>query len=167
MEKVGERYEDGSYFLPDMLTAAEAVEAAMEVLEPHLLEAGVEPRGRVLLATVKGDMHDIGKNIVGLMLKGAGFVVVDLGNDVEPEEIARAVKENNVDMLGMSALLTTTMVRMGETIDELSNQGVRENISIMVGGAPLTPGFAEDIGADGYGKDAFEAIRLAREFTGK
>jgi len=167
MEKVGERYEEGSYFLPDMLTAAEAVEAAMEVLEPHLIEAGVEPRGRIVLATVKGDMHDIGKNIVGLMLKGDGFVVTDLGNDVGPGEIVSAVKDKNPDLLGMSALLTTTMVRMGETIDELVSQGVREEVSVMVGGAPLTPGFAQEIGADGYGKDAFEAVRLARELAAK
>ena len=167
MDTVGDRYEDGSYFLPDMLTAAEAVESAMEVLEPHLLEAGIEPSGRIVLATVKGDMHDIGKNIVGLMMKGAGFEVVDLGNDVEPGEIVRAVRTDTFDLLGMSALLTTTMVRMGETIDELVNQGVREEISVIVGGAPLTPDFALDIGADGYGKDAFEAVRLAREFTAK
>lgn len=161
MAKVGDRYEEGIYFLPDMLTAAETVDAAMEILEPHLVEAGVEPKGKVALATVKGDLHDIGKNIVGLMLKGNGFEVVDLGNDVATDEITRCVKEDGVNILGLSALLTTTMQNMGETISALEEQGLRGGVKIMVGGAPISGDFAEEIGADGYGKDAFAAVRLA------
>lgn len=165
MTKVGERYEEGVYFLPDMLTAAETVDAAMEILEPHLTEAGVEPKGRVVLATVKGDLHDIGKNIVGLMLKGNGFEVIDLGNDVDTERITECVKEKGPNILGLSALLTTTMQNMKEVIDLLADNGLREGVKVMVGGAPITVDFAEEIGADGYGKDAFDAIRLADGFT--
>lgn len=167
MRKVGERYEEGAYFLPDMLTAAEAVDAAMEILEPHLIEAGVEPKGRVILATVKGDLHDIGKNIVGLMLKGNGFEVIDMGSDVDTEEIVRSVEANEADMLGLSALLTTTMQKMGEAIDSLTEAGLRDDVKVMVGGAPISESFAGEIGADGYGKDAFEAVRLANSFASK
>ncbi|MBU4174411.1 MAG: corrinoid protein [Actinobacteria bacterium] len=165
MTEVGERYEKGMYFLPDMLAAAETVEAAMEILEPYLLKAGIESRGKIVLATVKGDLHDIGKNIVGLMLKGTGYSVIDLGNNVDPDDIVSAVVENEANMLGLSALLTTTMHQMSETIEAFSGVGFRDKVKVMVGGAPISSEFAEEIGADGYGKDAFEALKLADDFT--
>lgn len=165
MTKVGDRYEEGVYFLPDMLTAAETVDAAMVILEPYLIEAGVESKGKVVLATVKGDLHDIGKNIVGLMLKGNGFEVIDLGNDVDTEKIVESVGDSSADVLGLSALLTTTMQNMAKTIDSLVEAGLGEKVKVMVGGAPISEDFAEEIGADGYGKDAFEAVRLANGFT--
>ncbi len=161
MDKVGEKYESGEYFLPDMLTAAEAVGAAMDILEPHLLDAGMEAKGKVLLATVKGDLHDIGKNIVGLMLRGAGYEVQDLGADVDGSEILQKVKEARPDILGLSALLTTTMLEMKGVIGELVSEGLRDDVKVLVGGAPLTPQFAEKIGADAYGKDAIAAVKLA------
>jgi len=161
MDKVGEKYESGEYFLPDMLTAAEAVGAAMDILEPHLLDAGMEPKGKVLLATVKGDLHDIGKNIVGLMLRGAGYEVVDLGADVAGNDILEKVREAKPNILGLSALLTTTMLEMKGVIGELESEGLRGDIKVIVGGAPLTPQFAEKIGADAYGKDAIAAVKLA------
>ncbi|MBN2025383.1 MAG: corrinoid protein [Actinobacteria bacterium] len=161
MDKVGEKYESGEYFLPDMLTAAEAVGAAMDILEPRLLDAGMESKGKVLLATVKGDLHDIGKNIVGLMLRGAGYEVLDLGADVDGNKILEKVRDAAPDILGLSALLTTTMLEMKEVIDALESEGLRGDVKVMVGGAPLTPQFAEKIGADAYGKDAIAAVRLA------
>jgi 5-methyltetrahydrofolate--homocysteine methyltransferase len=163
MDEVGERYETGEYFLPDMLTAAEAVCRAMEILEPLLANDGIKPKGKVIMATVKGDLHDIGKNIVGLMLKGAGYEVLDLGSDVDTQKIVEAVKESDPDVLGLSALLTTTMAEMAETIEELRTDGIRKDLKIMVGGAPLSAQFAEDIGADAYGKDAISAVRIADE----
>jgi 5-methyltetrahydrofolate--homocysteine methyltransferase len=165
MDRVGEKYESGEYFLPDMLTAAEAVGTAMEILEPYLLSSGVEPKGRVVLATVKGDLHDIGKNIVGLMLRGAGYDVLDLGSDVDGPEIVKQVKSAGAGILGLSALLTTTMVEMSKIIEELSREGIREKVKIMVGGAPLSPGFGEEIGADAYGKDAIAAVKIADGFV--
>jgi len=161
MDKVGEKYESGEYFLPDMLTAAEAVGSAMDILEPHLLDAGMESKGKVLLATVKGDLHDIGKNIVGLMLRGAGYEVVDLGADVAGSDILEKVREAKPNILGLSALLTTTMLEMKGVIGELESEGLRGDVKVMVGGAPLTPQFAEKIGADAYGKDAIAAVKLA------
>ncbi|MDY6796860.1 MAG: corrinoid protein [Actinomycetota bacterium] len=161
MNQVGDKYESGEYFLPDMLTAAEAVGAAMEILEPHLLSSGVESKGRVVLATVKGDLHDIGKNIVGLMLKGAGYDVVDLGADVDSGMIIEELKRNDSDLLGLSALLTTTMAEMGKVLGDLDREGMRDGIRIMVGGAPLSEQFAEEIGADAYGRDAIAAVKIA------
>jgi len=163
MDKVGEIYESGEYFLPDMLTAAETVGVAMEILEPLLANDGIEPKGKVAMATVKGDLHDIGKNIVGLMLKGAGYEVLDLGSDVDAPEIMMAAKEFGPDILGLSALLTTTMAEMAETIEQLKKDGIRKDIKIMVGGAPLSAQFAEEIGADAYGKDAISAVKIADE----
>lgn len=166
MDKVGEKYESGEYFLPDMLTAAEAVGVAMDILEPYLLDSGVGPKGKVVLATVKGDLHDIGKNIVGLMLRGAGYKVLDLGSDVDSPEIVQGVKSAGAGMLGLSALLTTTMVEMSKVIEQLTEEGIRDNVKVMVGGAPLSPQFGEEIGADAYGKDAIEAVRIADGFAG-
>lgn len=165
MEKVGQKYESGEYFLPDMLTSAEAVGAAMEILEPHLLDSGVEPKGKVVLATVKGDLHDIGKNIVGLLLKGAGYEVIDLGSDVDTPAIVDKVKSTGAGILGLSALLTTTMVEMPKVIEGLAREGIRENVKVIVGGAPLSQQYGEDIEADAYGRDAIEAVRIVDGFA--
>jgi len=163
MKKVGEKFEAGDFFVPDMLAAAEAADAAMELLEPHLLSEGAERRGRVLMATVEGDLHDIGKNIVATMLKGAGFEVIDLGIDVPADQISEKAKEEEVDFVGLSALLTTTMGEMEKVVKKLKDEGIEAKI--FVGGAPINQEFAEEIGADAYAHDGFEAVRLAREMS--
>ncbi len=164
MEQVGEKYETGEYFIPDMLTAAEAVEAGMKVMEPHLAGEGEsEGKGKVIMATVEKDLHDIGKNLVSIMLKGAGFNVVDLGIDVPAARVVEAAEEESADLIGLSALLNTTMVNMEDVIKELENKGLREKVKVIIGGAPTSDDFAAEIGADGYGKDAFAAIRVAEK----
>jgi len=163
MKIVGEKFEAKKYFIPDMLASAETVGAAMDILAPHLAKFGVASKGKVLMATVKGDLHDIGKNIVTIILKGAGYEVKDLGSDVSPEQIVASVREENPDLLGLSALLTTTMVAMKETIDSLSQAGLRDKVKVIIGGAPTSPEFAAEIGADGYGADAFHAQRIVEE----
>jgi len=160
---VGERYEAGEFFIPDMLVAAEAVGAAMELLKPHLLKGGLEYKGKFIVATVQGDQHDIGKNLVAIMLGGAGFEVIDLGADVSPDEIVAAVQREGAEFLGLSALLTTTMMFMKETIDKLEEAGLRSKVKVLIGGAPTSAEFAQEIGADGYGKDAFHAVALAEK----
>jgi len=165
MNTVGEKYESGEYFIPDMLAAAEAVAAAMDVLEPALVKSGIESKGNFVIATVQGDQHDIGKNIAATMLKGSGFNVIDLGIDVPPAKIAEAVKEHNARLVGLSALLTTTMKSMKETVKELEKSGVRENVKILVGGAPTSPEFVAEIGADAHCKDAFEGVAAAEKFA--
>ncbi len=165
MEQVGEKYESGEYFIPDMLTAAEAVEAGMAVMEPYLVKNGLGgSKGRIIMATVEKDLHDIGKNLVCIMLRGAGFTVVDLGIDVPASRIAEAVEEEGAGMVGLSALLNTTMVNMGEVVKQLEQKGLREQVKVLIGGAPTSEDFAREIGADGYGKDAFAAIREAEKF---
>jgi len=164
MEQVGQKYETGEYFIPDMLTAAEAVEAGMKVMEPHLAGEGAsEGKGKVIMATVEKDLHDIGKNLVSIMLKGAGFNVVDLGIDVPAARIVEAAEEEKADLVGLSALLNTTMVNMEDVIKELENKGLRDKIKVIIGGAPTSDDFADEIGADAYGKDAFAAIRAAEQ----
>jgi 5-methyltetrahydrofolate--homocysteine methyltransferase len=163
MNVVGEKYEAKEYFIPDMLASAEATGIAMEILEPHLAKAGVSSKGKVVVATVKGDLHDIGKNIVSLLLKGAGYEVIDLGNDIPPERIVEVVRQENPDFLGLSALLTTTMKMMGETINSLREAGLRDRVKVLVGGAAVSQDFADEIGADGYGTDGFHAVRLVEE----
>jgi 5-methyltetrahydrofolate--homocysteine methyltransferase len=160
---VGDKYEAGEFFIPDMLVAAEAVGAAMELLKPHLLQEGVENKGKFIVATVQGDQHDIGKNVVAIMLGGAGFEVIDLGADVSPDDIVAAVRREEAEFLGLSALLTTTMVFMKETIDKLQEAGLRSKVKVLIGGAPTSAEFAQEIGADGYGKDAFHAVALAEK----
>jgi 5-methyltetrahydrofolate--homocysteine methyltransferase len=160
MEVVGQKFEEGEYFIPDMLASAEAVGVAMEILEPHIARAGFKTKGKVLLATVKGDLHDIGKNIVAILLRGSGYTVKDLGNDVEPQEIVKAVIEEKPDILGLSALLISTMGNMSETMHVLTEKGVRGQVKIIVGGAPVSEEFARSIGADGYGADGFDAVRV-------
>ncbi len=157
---VGEKFESKEYYIPDMLAAAEAVGAAMQILEPHLAKSGMKAKGKVLMATVKGDLHDIGKNIVSILLRGAGYTVKDLGNDVDTRSIVDAVREERPQFLGLSALLTSTMVQMGEVINELRETGLRDSIKVIVGGAPVSEEFARSIGADGYGADGFAAVRL-------
>ncbi len=164
MELVGEKYETGEYFIPDMLTAAEAVEAGMTVMEPYLAGGDKnEGKGKVVMATVEKDLHDIGKNLVSIMLKGAGFTVVDLGIDVPAARIVEVAEEENAGLVGLSALLNTTMVNMGNVVKELEQKGLRDQVKVIIGGAPTSEDFAREIGADGYGKDAFAAIRVAEK----
>jgi 5-methyltetrahydrofolate--homocysteine methyltransferase len=162
MAEVGRRFEAQEYFVPEMLIAARAMKAGMVILKPHLLEADIKPVGKVVLGTVKGDLHDIGKNLVGMMLEGAGFEVIDLGVDVPPEQFAEAIREHQPRFVGMSALLTTTMPGMRMTIEALSEAGLRDHLTVMVGGAPVTQQFADEIGADLYARDAPAAANRAR-----
>jgi len=163
MSIVGEKFEAKEYFIPDMLASAETVGAAMDILAPHLAKSGMASKGKVMMATVKGDLHDIGKNIVSIILRGAGYEVKDLGADVTPELIVAIVREEKPDILGLSALLTTTMTAMKETIDSLSQAGLRDKVKVIIGGAPISAEFAAEIGADGYGADAFHAVRVVEE----
>lgn len=165
MNEIGEKFSNNEIFVPEVLIAARAMNAGMEVLKPRLVEEGVESRGRVVLGTVAGDLHDIGKNLVRMMMEGAGFEVIDLGTDVSPKEFVEAVRENKPDILAMSALLTTTMTNMEEVIEAVKEAGLREDLYIMIGGAPITVDFAEDVGADDYADDAAEAARKARRAT--
>ena len=160
MNVVGKKFEAGEYYIPDMLASAEAVGVAMEILEPHIAKSSMKAKGKVLLATVKGDLHDIGKNIVAILLRGAGYSVKDIGNDIEPQAIVNAVIEERPHILGLSALLISTMVNMSETMHVLSQSGVRSQVKVIVGGAPVTEEFARSIGADGYGSDGIDAVRV-------
>jgi 5-methyltetrahydrofolate--homocysteine methyltransferase len=166
MTEVGDLFEQGEFFVPEMLVAARAMKAGVEILKPKLLEDDVKPLGRVVIATVKGDLHDIGKNLVGMMLEGAGFEICDLGTDVPPEQFVEAVQEQETQFVGLSALLTTTMPSMEATIEALKNAGLRDNITVMIGGAPVTQDFADKIGADFYASDGPAAARKAKESLG-
>ena len=166
MQVVGEKFSTKEYFIPDMLASAEAVGAAMDVLKPYLEASNVETKGKFAIVTVKGDIHDIGKNIVSILLKGAGYEVEDLGTDVPTEKIIEFVREDHPDYLGLSALLTTTMPQMKATIEALEEAGLRGSVRIMVGGAPLTDAFAKQIGADAYAPDAVTAVDAARSLMG-
>jgi len=165
METVGAKFDQGEYLIPDMLASAECVGAAMDLLAPRLAEAGVQSKGRFVLATVSGDLHDIGKNIVAIMLKGAGFEVMDLGNDVSVRRIIDAVKESDAQYLGLSALLTTTMREMGSVIKALEEVDLRDKVRVLIGGAPTSDVFAREIGADAYCRDAFHAIEILRDMA--
>jgi len=160
MEIVGQKFETKEYFIPDMLASAEAVGAAMGMLEPHLARSGVKMKGKVVVATVRGDLHDIGKNIVSILLRGAGYTVKDLGNDIDAQTIVDAVRDEKPQFLGLSALLISTMARMTETIQALTENGLRDQVKVIVGGAPVSEEFAKSIGADGYGADGFDAVRV-------
>ena len=162
MSEVGEKFEKGEYLIPDMLASAECVGAAMEILGPSLEKAGVESKGKFVIATVAGDLHDIGKNIVGIMLKGAGYEVIDLGTDVPTEKIVQSLKEQNASFLGLSALLTTTMRVMGEVMQKMKDDGIREQVKVLIGGAPTSAEFAREIGADAHCRDAFQAIEVLK-----
>lgn len=165
MNVVGTKFKANEFYVPEVLIAARAMKAGMKILRPKLVESGVEPIGRFVVGTVKGDLHDIGKNLVSMMMEGAGFEVIDLGVDVTPEKFVSAIKENKAEFLGLSALLTTTMVNMQGTIDALKADGIRENVKVVVGGAPLTQKFADDIGADGYAPDAASAVDIIKEMV--
>ncbi len=158
MEEVGKLYESGEYLIPDMLAAAECVGEAMNILEPHLIGQNIQSKGKFLLATVEGDLHDIGKNIVATMLKGAGFEVIDMGTGVKAEKIVQKVEEITPNYLGLSALLTTTMGHMKEVIDLLHEKGLRDTTTILIGGAPISQEYADKIGADIYCEDAFSTM---------
>jgi len=162
MDEVGRRFECSEYFVPELLLAARAMKAALELIRPLLVAGGVQPAGRVVIGTVKGDLHDIGKNLVSAMLEGAGFEVIDLGVNVAPEQFVAAVKINEPQIVALSALLTTTLAAMKATVDALKQAGVRERVKILVGGAPVTRRYAEEIGADGYSETAAGAPNVAK-----
>lgn len=162
MNVVGEKFKNNEFYVPEVLIAARAMKNAMEVLRPQLAKSGVEPKGKVAIGTVRGDLHDIGKNLVAMMLEGAGFEIQDLGVDVKPEQFVEAAK-NGADVIAMSALLTTTMPAMKDTIEALKSEGVRDNICVMIGGAPVTQNYCDEIGADGYAPDAASAVDKAKE----
>ena len=162
MEEVGRLFEEGEKFVPEMLISARAMQKAMGLLKPHLLQADIKTAGKVIVGTVAGDLHDIGKNLVAMMLEGSGFEVIDLGTDVSPQQFVDAVREHEPQVIGMSALLTTTMPSMGATIEALKEAGLREGVKVMIGGAPITQDFADKIGADGFAPDASSASRKAK-----
>jgi 5-methyltetrahydrofolate--homocysteine methyltransferase len=165
MDYVGVEFKAGNMFVPEVLRSAKTMQLAMDILKPLLVESGAKMVGKVLLGTVKGDLHDIGKNLVGMMCEGAGFEVEDIGKDVAPEQFVEAIKKFEPEVLGMSALLTTTMRVMEQTIKAIEESGVRDRVKIMIGGAPVTQDFADQIGADGYASNAASAADLAREFV--
>ena len=166
MAIVGVKFRDNIIFVPEVLISARAMKAGMEHINPILSASGVKPIGTVIMGTVKGDLHDIGKNLCIMMLRGGGFVVHDLGVDTKPDEFIDAVLEHEASLVGMSALLTTTMPNMGVTIEAFEEAGLREEVKIMVGGAPVTKNFADEMGADGYGTNAVECVQLAKELLG-
>jgi 5-methyltetrahydrofolate--homocysteine methyltransferase len=166
MAEVGRRFETNEYFVPELLISARAMKAALELIRPLLAASGAEPAGRVAIGTVKGDLHDIGKNLVRAMLEGGGFEVVDLGVNVSPEQFIAAVKEKKVNIVALSALLTTTMPAMRATIDALKQAGLRDHVKVLIGGAPITRKYAEEIGADGYSESAAGAVTVARQALG-
>ncbi|HLZ53355.1 MAG TPA: corrinoid protein [Verrucomicrobiae bacterium] len=162
MAEAGRRFECNEYFVPELLLSARAMKGALELLRPLLVKGGAQPTGRVVAGTVKGDLHDIGKNLVVAMLEGGGFEVTDIGVNVTPEQFVAAVKQNKPQILALSALLTTTMAAMKETVEALKQAGVRDQVKVLVGGAPITQRFADEIGADGYGESAAVAASLAK-----
>jgi 5-methyltetrahydrofolate--homocysteine methyltransferase len=166
MAEVGNRYECGDIYVAEMFTSAKTLQAALAVLRPHLRTANVQAKGKVVLGTVKGDMHDIGKNLVGMMLEGAGFDVEDLGADVHPSRFVTAVEASQPAVVALSALLTTTMPSMKSTVDALAAAGLRQRVKIMIGGAPVNQAYADAIGADGYAQDASQAAALAKSLMG-
>ncbi len=166
MDRVGADFRDGMLFVPEVLIAARAMHAGMDILRPLLIESDVPSAGKVVIGTVQGDLHDIGKNLVAMMLEGGGFEIIDLGTDAPPDKFIEAVRTNKPDLVGMSALLTTTMPAMKKTIDALVEAGLRDKVKVMIGGAPVTQAYAEQIGADGYAPDAAAAVELARSLVG-
>jgi 5-methyltetrahydrofolate--homocysteine methyltransferase len=165
MDHVGVEFKAGNMFVPEVLRSAKTMQTSMDILKPLLAESGTKMVGKVLLGTVKGDLHDIGKNLVGMMCEGAGFEVQDIGKDIAPEGFVEAVKEFEPDVVGMSALLTTTMRAMESTIKVLEEAGLRDKVKIMIGGAPVTQAFSDQIGADGYASNAASAAELAKKFV--
>ncbi len=165
MDHVGDEFKQGIIFVPEVLRSAKAMQESMDIIRPILVETGAEPAGRIVLGTVKGDLHDIGKNLVAMMCEGAGFEVFDLGKNVDPEAFLEAIDEHKPQLMGMSALLTTTMISMDKTIQALIAAGVRDKVKVLVGGSPVNQDFADKIGADGYAPNAAEAADLAKRFT--
>jgi 5-methyltetrahydrofolate--homocysteine methyltransferase len=166
MAEVGRLFEANEYYVPEMLIAARAMKAGLALVRPQLVEEKIEPKGTVVLGTVKGDLHDIGKNLVSIMVEGAGFEVVDCGVDVSPEQFVKAAQDSDADVIGLSALLTTTMPSMKGTIEALEEAGMRDKVKVVIGGAPVTQKYADEIGADGYGRDAAAAANLVKELVG-
>ena len=167
MNVIGEKFKANEIFIPEVLISAKAMHAGIAVLEPHFNASGIKPAGKVIIGTVKGDLHDIGKNIVSMMLKGACFEVMDLGIDVPPGKFVEIVQAKGADIIAMSSLLTTSMGAMRDTIKLLKDSGVRDKVKIIIGGAPITQSFADSIGADGYAKDAATAVDKAKQLIGK
>ena len=165
MKEVGRLFEEGEYFVPEMLISARAMQAGLAILKPYLVQAKVASAGKVVVGTVKGDLHDIGKNLVAMMLEGSAFDIVDLGVDVSPDKFVEAVKAHQPQIVGLSALLTTTMPNMKVTIEALKAAGLRDQVKVMIGGAPVTEAYAHDIGADGYAADASRAATLAKSLV--
>ncbi|MDP1713698.1 MAG: corrinoid protein [Anaerolineales bacterium] len=167
MREVGCRFEAGDYYVPEMLIAARAMQSGMAIIKPYLQQTDRKSSGKVVIGTVKGDLHDIGKNLVALMLEGAGFEIIDLGVDVPIEEFIRVVREEKPDIVGMSALLTTTMQMMKQTIDAFEAAGLRDKVKFIIGGAPVTESYANKIGADGFSSDASRAVNVAKSLIGE
>ena len=167
MAVVGDRFKKNEFYVPEVLIAARAMHAGMDLIKPLLAESGVKPRGIVAIGTVKGDLHDIGKNLVSMMLEGGGYEVLDLEVDVAPEKFVAAVKDQGAQVICLSALLTTTMPSMKDTIEALKEAGVRDQVKVMIGGAPVTQNYADEVGADGYSPDAASAVDKANELLGK
>ena len=165
MNVVGTKFKANEFYVPEVLISARAMQKSMDILKPELSKSGIESKGKFAVGTVKGDLHDIGKNLVAMMMEGSGFEVIDLGVDVKPEKYVEAV-QNGADIIAMSALLTTTMPSMKETIDALVEAGIRGNVKVMVGGAPVTQNYSDEIGADGYSADAASAVDKAKELMG-
>jgi len=166
MAEVGQRFERGESFVPEMLLAARAMQSGLALLRPSLVKIDFKATGKVAIGTVKGDLHDIGKNLVGMMLEGAGFEILDLGTDVAPEKIVAVVKESSPDIVALSALLTTTMPNMKATIEALKTAGLRDRVKVIVGGAPVTEAYAKQIGADGFSPNAARAVHVAKDLVG-
>ena len=165
MDEVGRRFETNEYFVPELLIAARAMKGSLELIKPRLTATGAKPIGKVAIGTVKGDLHDIGKNLVAAMLEGGGFEIIDLGVDVTPEKFVTAVREKGANIIALSALLTTTMPSMKTTIEGLKEAGVRGEVKVIIGGAPVTQKYADEIGADGYSDNASSAVALARKLV--
>ncbi len=165
MSEIGHKFETGEAYVPEMLISAKSMKFGLELLRPHLVAADVQPIGKVIIGTVQGDLHDIGKNLVAMMMEGAGFEVIDLGADVKPENFIEAIEEHKPNIVAMSALLTTTMGNMKTTITLMDDAGMKNEIKIMIGGAPVTQEYADEIGADGYGIDASQAASLAKKLV--
>ena len=166
MDEVGVRFQNNDFFLPEVLVAAKAMNAALEILKPLLSVSDARPKGKIVIGTVHGDRHDIGKNLVAMMIEGAGYEVIDLGVDVPPDRFVESVKENHPDIVAMSALLTTTMPSMKATLDALDGAGLRTQVKTMIGGAPVSKSFADEIGADAYAPDSASAVTKMKEFLG-
>ncbi|RLD02765.1 MAG: cobalamin-binding protein, partial [Chloroflexota bacterium] len=165
MGEIGKLFEAGEVYVPEMLISAKSMKFGLELLRPHLVAADVQPIGKVIIGTVQGDLHDIGKNLVGMMMEGVGFEVIDLGTNVKPEELIEAINEHKPDIVAMSALLTTTMGNMKTAISMITEAGLRDTVKVMIGGAPVTQDYADEIGADGFGIDASQAASLAKKLV--